>query len=67
MNTLKNLANQLGAKNLKLAVALTVLGIADTIGMATAVTISYNENHSIFWAITHGTLSWIYVIYSVVC
>jgi hypothetical protein len=33
-------------------------------GSALAMVISYSANHSIVWAIIHGILSWIYVIYS---
>jgi len=32
-------------------------------GSALAIAISYVNNHSILWAIIHGLLSWIYVIY----
>ena len=32
-------------------------------GSALAMVISYNANHSILWAIIHGILSWLYVIY----
>jgi hypothetical protein len=32
-------------------------------GSALAITISYSANHSILWAIIHGILSWLYVIY----
>lgn len=32
-------------------------------GSALAITISWSMNHSILWAIIHGLLSWIYVIY----
>ena len=32
-------------------------------GTALAIAISFNTNRSIFWAIIHGFLSWIYVIY----
>jgi hypothetical protein len=32
-------------------------------GSALAIAISYNANHSIFWAIIDGLLSWIYVLY----
>ena len=28
-----------------------------------AIAISYTTNHSILWAIIHGILSWLYVIY----
>ncbi len=34
-----------------------------TFGTALAIAISYNANHSILWAIFHGILSWVYVIY----
>ncbi len=32
-------------------------------GPALAIAISYSTNHSIPWAIVHGLLSWLYVIY----
>lgn len=32
-------------------------------GTALAIAISWSQNHSILWAIVHGLLSWIYVIY----
>ncbi|MFV0400500.1 MAG: hypothetical protein ACK5LX_07765 [Oscillospiraceae bacterium] len=35
-------------------------------GTALAMVISYTNWHSIFWAIIHGLLSWIYVIYFVI-
>ncbi len=34
-----------------------------TFGTALAMVISYTHSHSILWAIFHGILSWIYVIY----
>lgn len=33
------------------------------LGSVVAVTISWSVNKSIFWAIVHGLLSWLYVIY----
>jgi hypothetical protein len=33
------------------------------LGTAIAVTISWSVNQSILWAIVHGILSWLYVIY----
>jgi hypothetical protein len=36
-----------------------------TFGTALAITISFSINHSVLWAIFHGLLSWIYVIYYV--
>ncbi len=32
-------------------------------GTALAMIISWSRNHSIIWAIIHGVLSWIYVIW----
>ena len=32
-------------------------------GSALAIAISWSVNHSIIWAIIHGILSWLYVIY----
>ena len=32
-------------------------------GSALAITISWSVNHSILWAVIHGILSWVYVIY----
>ena len=32
-------------------------------GTALAISISWTANQSILWAIVHGLLSWIYVIY----
>lgn len=34
-----------------------------TFGSALAIAISWSANKSIVWAIIHGLLSWIYVIY----
>jgi hypothetical protein len=32
-------------------------------GSALAIAVSYSNNHSLVWAIIHGILSWVYVIY----
>ena len=32
-------------------------------GSALAITISWSANNSILWAIIHGILGWLYVIY----
>ena len=32
-------------------------------GTALAITISWSANKSLLWAIIHGLLSWLYVIY----
>ena len=34
-----------------------------TFGSALAIAISWSVNKSILWAIIHGILSWLYVIY----
>ncbi|MDH5391723.1 MAG: hypothetical protein OEY11_00930 [Gammaproteobacteria bacterium] len=34
-----------------------------TFGSALAIAISWSLNQSIFWAIIHGLLSWLYVLY----
>lgn len=35
-------------------------------GSALAMVLSYTQNQSIFWAIIHGILSWLYVIYRII-
>lgn len=35
-------------------------------GTCLAMVISYTNWHSIFWAIIHGILGWIYVIYFII-
>ncbi len=37
-----------------------------TFGTALAIAISWHANTSILWAIIHGLLSWIYVIYYII-
>ncbi len=37
-----------------------------TFGSALAMVISYVNWHSVLWAIIHGALSWVYVIYYVI-
>lgn len=34
-----------------------------TIGMVLAICISWSVNKSVAWAVVHGLLSWIYVVY----
>jgi hypothetical protein len=34
-----------------------------TFGSALAIAISWSVNKSILWAIIHGLLSWVYVVY----
>ncbi|MBN2111766.1 hypothetical protein JW707_01575 [Candidatus Woesearchaeota archaeon] len=35
-------------------------------GSALAMVLSYTQNKSILWAIIHGILSWVYVIYRII-
>lgn len=37
-----------------------------TFGTALAMAISFNVNQSVLWAVIHGALSWIYVLYFVI-
>ena len=37
-----------------------------TFGSALAMVISYTAWHSIGWAIFHGLLSWVYVVYYII-
>ena len=37
-----------------------------TFGSVLAIVISYTANKSILWAIFHGILSWVYVIYAAI-
>ena len=37
-----------------------------TFGSAPAMVISYSAWHSVLWAIIHGVLGWLYVIYYVI-
>lgn len=41
----------------------TVVKEGITFGCALAMVISYTAWRSVFWAIIHGLLSWVYVIY----
>ena len=36
-----------------------------TFGAVLAIVISWSYNHSVLWAIAHGFLSWIYVVYHI--
>jgi hypothetical protein len=50
-----------GSRYYRVRVAGAKYGVG--FGSALAITISYSANHSILWAIVHGILSWLYVIY----
>lgn len=41
----------------------TVVGGGVGIGAVIAIILSWTANHSILWAIIHGWLGWIYVVY----
>lgn len=43
--------------------AVTTIKAGIGFGTALAITISWSVNHSILWAVLHGFLSWIYVVY----
>jgi hypothetical protein len=43
----------------------TVIRHGISFGSALAIAISWSVHKSIFWAIIHGILSWLYVIYYV--
>jgi hypothetical protein len=36
-----------------------------TLGAVIAIALSWDLHHSLFWAIVHGLLGWLYVIYYV--
>lgn len=40
-------------------------GIGIGIGNIIAVVLSWSVNHDILWALIHGVLSWIYIVYYV--
>ena len=40
--------------------------IGVSLGMILAGLLSYSHNHDFLWAIIHGILSWIYIIYYVI-
>ncbi len=39
------------------------IGVGFSLGTLIAVALSWSANHAILWAIIHGFLSWLYVIY----
>lgn len=41
----------------------TVVKVGVGFGTALAITISWSANKSLLWAVIHGLLSWIYVVY----
>ncbi len=43
----------------------TIIKQGISFGACLAIVISWSVHHSILWAIFHGLLSWIYVIYYV--
>ena len=44
----------------------TVVKSGITFGTCLAMVISYVNWHSVLWAIFHGLLSWVYVIYYII-
>lgn len=55
------MSNTIGSPSASPAATAAKAGIG--FGTALAITISWSVNKSIAWAIVHGVLSWIYVIY----
>ena len=47
----------------KSSTSKTVIKSGITFGTCLAMVISYTNWHSVGWAIFHGLLSWVYVIY----
>ncbi len=43
--------------------SMTAAKAGVSFGSALAIAISWSANRSILWAIVHGILSWLYVIY----
>lgn len=41
----------------------TILGSGLGLGTIMAIIISWSLNHSIVWAMVHGFLGWIYILY----
>lgn len=58
-----DLANDSRERRASPASAAAKAGIG--FGTALAITISWTANKSVLWAIIHGVLSWIYVVYYV--
>ena len=52
-----------GHKNDKKIVIEKTVNSGITFGSALAMVISYTAWHSVGWAIFHGLLSWVYVLY----
>jgi hypothetical protein len=50
-------------KSPRAAPAANAVKVGVGFGTALAITISWSVNKSIVWAIVHGVLSWIYVVY----
>jgi len=42
---------------------VTIIRDGVSFGSALAIAISFSTHHSILWAIFHGLLSWLYVVY----
>ena len=55
-----------GHKNDKKIVIEKTVNSGITFGSALAMVISYTVWHSVGWAIFHGLLSWVYVLYYVI-
>lgn len=60
-------AEQAARESVKTKLHISLLGrlfsLLSDVGIILAVILSWQRNHSILWAILHGCLSWLYVIY----
>ncbi|WP_285399430.1 hypothetical protein [Lysinibacillus sp. fls2-241-R2A-57] len=59
----RHVSENKGLKKVKRMESKTVVKSGISFGSVLAITISWSVNHSILWAIIHGCLSWLYVIY----
>ena len=52
-------------ENNKIEMVETSVKTGITFGSALAMVISYSNWHSVGWAVLHGLMSWVYVVYYV--
>ncbi len=56
-------ARRVAADSVAMADSKNAAKVGVGFGTALAIAMSWNANESILWAILHGILSWVYVIY----
>ena len=59
----ENKSNEIKAKEKKSDISLSGSDTGYLFGCALAIVLSYSSWYSLKWAIIHGLLSWVYVIY----